>query len=333
MEEFTPSTGWKAFHGAIAAVMIGLSLFLFTTNHPKAGNAVFIIPIVIFLFAALIIISQIKRKIIVSADKIISITIFGRKELLTADVKGCRIAGKNISIEPISPANAKIVISNYSYLGNSEDLVSWFRGNFIDLDSADFEEEQSKLMHDTNLGFTEEERGQKIEKAKQIAKVFNISAMVISFPMLVFNYKPGIVLLLLYPFIGIVIIKLNNGLIRFISNQKRSVFPFVVVGFLVPAFILFTKSMNGYDIFKYDHVWLIAISISVVIFLSLYFSGSNLAVEAVKGEVFFMIAVACLFGYGSTIQVNCVFDQSKPQQFQATVLNQRYTTGKPILII
>jgi len=95
MEEFTNTTGMKIFYSAIAVFMIGFSFFLLNIDHSKAGNGVLAIPVFLILFALLILISQFRRKIIISADNIVSINAFGKKEILTSNIKGCRSRRKN----------------------------------------------------------------------------------------------------------------------------------------------------------------------------------------------------------------------------------------------
>jgi hypothetical protein len=329
MEEFTNSTGWKIFYSAIAAAMVIFSLFLFSMDHTKAGSWVLIIPFILLLFALLIIAVQIKRKIIISADSIIKIGVFGQKELVTANVKGCRISEKVICIEPVSLSYQKITINNFSDLGNSDDLVKWLKENFKDLDAEELIVEQNKILQDTDLGFTEQEREEKLAKAKQIAIGYNIIGVIVGVTAFFLNNSKIIVIVaLLYPLLGIVIMKFSDGLIKFVSNRKRSVYPFIVIGFYLPVLLVFVASIMPYDIFKYEHIWPITIIITLTVFTLSYTTGINRTAGSIKGQVIFMVILAALYGYGSTIQLNCLFDPSKPQQFQATVLGHHITTGK-----
>ncbi len=134
-------------------------------------------PIIILALAALLIISRFRRKVIISSERIVLITTFSTKELPTADIKGVRLGEKVIYIEPLSTLNPKIAIGNWSDISDVEDLTAWLRENFIDLDVADLKNEKDKLLHDTNLGFTEKEREEKLAKAKRVALVYTITGV------------------------------------------------------------------------------------------------------------------------------------------------------------
>jgi len=328
MEEFTNSIGFKIFYSAIAVLMIGFSLFLFNLDHSKASQWVIILPVIILILSLFIIASQIISKVIISADSIIRISVLGKKELQTANIKGCRIGEKTIYIEPLFPINSKISINNYSDLGNSEDLVQWLRENFNDLDAMDLAEEKSKILQNTNFGFTEKEREEKLTKAKQIATIYNIAGVVMGFATIPFNNRGVALLLLLYPLLGIIIMKSSNGLIKFLSNKKRSMYPFIMLGFFTPAMMMLFKSILEYDIFRYEHIWLIVFAITLLIFFLLYTIGINKSVEGVKGQLVFILILSVMYGYGGTIQVNCMFDNSKLQVYPATVLDHRIEKGK-----
>ncbi|HEY4322782.1 MAG TPA: hypothetical protein VGN20_02320 [Mucilaginibacter sp.] len=318
MEEFTNSTGMKIFYGAIALFMIGFSLFLFNMDHSKAGNGVLAIPVIFVILALVILVSQFKRKIIISADSIVSINAFGRKELPTADVKGCRINQKTISIEPISSSSPKIVINNYSDLSSSDDLVTWLNTNFIDLDTSDLKEEHAKVLNDTSLGFTEEEREQKLIRAKRISMAYNICGSVLLFLgiFLRSNYTTT-VMLLIYPLAGILLMVFSNGLIRFASDSKKSAYPFIFVGFMLPAFALLLKSFD-YQIYKYNNIWTPFLAYGLVIFFLLYTKGLSSGMP-VKPQLIFMIIFSFIYAYGSTTLLNCTFDKSKPQIIHTSI--------------
>jgi hypothetical protein len=82
MEEFTNPTGLKIFNSLFAFIFAGASFFFL--NHVHAGIWATVLPIGLLISAFLIAANQVKTKIMVSADNIVSITAFSRKELSTA---------------------------------------------------------------------------------------------------------------------------------------------------------------------------------------------------------------------------------------------------------
>ncbi|TWJ02569.1 hypothetical protein JN11_01542 [Mucilaginibacter frigoritolerans] len=312
MEEFTNSRGYKIFYSIAAFLMIAFALFLLSLDRSRTGDGLLAFPIVIFLLALWIIVSQIRRKIIISADGIISINAFGTKEIPTANVKGCRITPKVIVIESAAPNHTKITINNYSDLGNSEDLAKWLKENFADLNEVDLKQEQEKLANDTSLGATEEERNKKIEKAKQISIAYNIWGGVGGFAMLFFSNKFTVLFLFLYPLAGILVMQFSSGLIKFVSDSKRSVYWFIVIGFMVPAIITLVKSIGDYEIYQFQNAFILIIISALFISFLLYKTGINNALPK-GGQIFFMLLISVMYMYGNIVTINCVFDESKPQ--------------------
>lgn len=329
MEEFTDSVGLKIVFGIIALSIIGFLIVLITSVGLTTKPGLVIYFAVILIFPLLAIISKIIRKVIVSADSIISVRLFGRRELLTSNVKGFRIGDKIINIEPLSATDKKIVIRGFSDLGNHEDLTRWLRENFTDLDAKDLHEEQNKILHDSTLGITEKERKDKLSKARQIAVGYNITGAVLGVAGFFMVEKPVVLaLLVIYPLLAIVVMKVSRGLIKFVSSKKKSVYPSVLIGFYLPALVLFITSIVKYDIFNYQAVWPIAIGVSVAVVILLGLTGINKSASSVNGQVVFMIVLSCLYGYGSTVGVNCSFDESKPQVYNATVIDHHLQKGK-----
>ncbi|WP_259070834.1 hypothetical protein HDF24_23660 [Mucilaginibacter sp. X4EP1] len=318
MEEFTNSTGYKIFYSVAAIILIAFSIFLCLLDHSKTGSGILVIPVVMILLAFWIILSQIRRKIIISADSIISISAFGTKEIPAANVKGCRITSKVIVIESAAPNHTKIIINNYSDLGNSGGLAKWLKENFADLNEVDLKQQQEKFANDTSLGATEEERSKRLEKAKQISIAYNIWGGVGGFAMIFFDNKFAVLFLLLYPLAGILVMQFSNGLIKFVSDSKRSVYWFIMIGFMVPTIITFVKIISDYNIYQFQNMWILLIIGVLLMFFLLYGTGVNDALPK-GGQIFIMLLFSFMYIYGGIITINCKFDQSKPQLIYTTV--------------
>ncbi|MEO6631261.1 MAG: hypothetical protein ABIN13_06045, partial [Mucilaginibacter sp.] len=224
-EEFTRSIFNKIFYSALAAApaIVFAVIYLNDTRHDPVLS---LFPIVLSLFAVLVIASQVRNKIVISANHIVRVTIWGRKELLTANVKGVRIAQKYIVIEPLSPNYSRIVINNYSDYADDEDLTTWLRENFADLDATDLKDQQQKVLGDPALGATEVERKRKLTAAKIVAVGYSGGGVVLTFMSITSHNIFTIYLVLFYPLLGILIMWLNP-LIKFVSDSKRSVYPFI----------------------------------------------------------------------------------------------------------
>ncbi|WP_094569701.1 hypothetical protein [Mucilaginibacter xinganensis] len=322
--EYTISTGSKIFNSILGTLMIFFSLFLFKISNLQAGaqQLIFILPILLLVGGILILINQFKAKIVIYDDRIRKVNVFTNKELLFSDVKGIRVGSKLILIESFT--EYKLSIKNYSEFAGSEQVVDWLIENFTNLDKADLAEEKLLFLKDPDFGSTENEHDEKLKRARQVAIIYNVAGAVIGLPMIIFESPVLTALSLIYPLLGIVVMKFSGGLIKFISNKKRSVYPWVMFGFYIPALTLFIKGLLEFDILRYGHVWIIAVPIGVIVFFLLYATGFNKNTDAVKGQVIFMIVLSCFYGYGSTIQVNCEMDKAPPTLIHTKVYN-KYT--------
>ena len=223
-QEFTKSIYWKIFYGVSAVGFAAFALILYVNDHSKMGTSYLLLPLILFLLALLIIANQIKAKVIISAEKITRITVFGRKDLLCNNVKGIRIGQKTIYIEPLETSAPTIIINNYNDYDNNEELIKWLKENFKDLDTIDLVHERDKLLQDTSLGTTAEEREAKLKKAKGIANTYNIVGGVLALAGIPVKSNLAVYIVLLYPLAGIIIMITSSGLTKFVSSSKRSVY-------------------------------------------------------------------------------------------------------------
>jgi hypothetical protein len=82
------------------------------------------------------------------------------------------------------------------------------------------------------------------------------------------------------------------------------------------------KSLSQYEIAQYQRIWLPFLSVGIVITLLLYLIGINKSIASIPGQIIIMIVAGLIYGYGCTIQINCVFDKSVPQLIHSSVYNK-----------
>jgi hypothetical protein len=322
---FTISTGSKVFNCILGVFLIGFSIFLFNISG-KAGlnNAsalILLLPVLLLLAGVIVLLNQFRAKIIIDKERIQKINLFVNKTIQIADIKGVRIGAKTVFIEAMS--GMQVTLSNYDVYKDSDQLIEWLKGNFADLDIADLSEQETKVLADINLGVTEDDRKAKLGRAKAVAITYNITGAIIAFSVIPFSNYAVTCLLLLYPISGIVIMALSKGLVRVVSNNKRSLVRFILLGLILPVFMMLIKSLGEFDILNYGHVWLPFFAITIAIFVLLIIIGINKTIPT-KGQWVLILLIAVLYGYGSTIQINCMFDQSIPKNV-ITAINNKYT--------
>lgn len=329
VQEFRISTGMKIVYGLLAACMGGFALFmLYVSAHDANERWVFIAVPVFLACMVLIVINLFKRRVVIDGHCLICVNVFSRKELELSQIKGYRSDTKSIVIEPLSSSDPRIVIRNYTELADDESLFDWFKNNLKDLDAIEFEKEQEEVLQNSQFGATEEERKENFVKAKRITNWYNGIGLAMMFSFIFLRNKSADILLLSYPWIGVLIMILSKGIIKFVSNVKRSPHPNILLGLLMPGLILLLRSVGEYDVFQLQDILLPAFIIGAILFSLLYVTGMNKAMGSVDWQIFFMLIAAFALGFGSARQLNCEFDQSKPAVYTAAVLDHRVIHGK-----
>lgn len=326
-QEYTIAPGMKIFYAVLALAAFSFSLFMLTPSK-HAVLAVWLFSFSFMAIALLIVINLLKRKVVISEHGILCITLFSRKELDFAAIKGYRIGKKVIYLEPVATGDPTIIIGNYIDLSKSGELLRWVKAAFEDLDAMDLENQRREVGQNVAWGSTEDKRRSNLSKAKNIAIGYNVVGLLLGFVLIFSNDKRIVLLLLAYPLIGIALMIFSKGMIKFTSSSKRSVNGYILLGVSLPSFMLLIKSLGEYTLFRYDHFWLPVVLTSTVLFALYYIPGINRSMKFIRTQTSVMAVFALLYGFGSIRQVNCAFDHSTPRIYEATVLRHRVSRGK-----
>ncbi len=324
-KEYRLSFGIKFFYGILAAIIFVFSLFLLTKPIHK-NSFVLLLPILLIVVSFLIVANFIRRKILITESSILCVDLFSTNQLNLTAIKGYRLGTKVIKIEPFSENDPVLTIGNYINFEDNSEISEWLLNNFKDLDALDLETEHQRLLNDSSLGFTEKDREEKIKKAKEIATAYNVIGVVLGIIMMFFDTRISLIIILIIPVIGIIILY-NFELIRFLSNSKRSVYSHIFIGFFTSCVVLMLKS-SEFNLLSLQNTWLLSISICCLVFMLLYLKGINRSVESVIGQIFLIIVVSLLYGFGSIRAINCEFDQSQQYIYNATVIDHSVSHGK-----
>lgn len=327
--EFTVSTGMKIIYCLLAAAIFSVVIYTLSLHKSQeASAAVYLIPVVFTVLPAAIVINTFKRKVIITENSITRINLFSITEIAIADVKGIRVGRKMLTIESNLPVITSIIIRNYEDLSDDDKLVDYLKGSFADLDAASLEDEKEKLLHDTNLGLTEDERQSKLANANKIAIAYTVLGVAMLVIAIFFDSINTTILLMIYPLLSIVIMAIGNGLIKFISDKKRSPYPFVIVGFFIPAMVSLAVAAKGSHIYSFDNLWLPVIILGAAVFVLIFRTGINPAMGNTAGQITIMAGMAMLYGFGTIMQINHTFDKSPDKIYDARVVGHHISRGR-----
>src|ERR1700733_5020147 len=248
-QEFTTSTGYKIFYGAVAGAAFVLSVYLFTNTSLNPNGAGIIFAIILLLVALAIAMNLYKRKVIFFNDSVMYTSIWGTKELLNNNIKGFRVGEKAIFIEPLETGYSRIAIRDYSSIGSTDDLKDFLGSHFKDLNKAEFEAEKEEILKDTDIGVTEDDRETVFKNTRRYAMVFNFIGMGLFFITIYFhgnNYWLRL-LAIIYPLAGLALMKMSKGLVRLYS-RKNSAYPSILTGLFFSATITLLMAFTDINV-------------------------------------------------------------------------------------
>lgn len=142
-------------------------------------------------------------------------------------------------------------------------------------------------------------------------------------------YKYVMLACLILPLISIAVLKFYKGLIR-IDQKKNSPYPTIFWSFFASSSALSVRSLLDFNIFDHSNIWIPSVA-TLLFLLTIIMLGSK-EFSFKKTEDYFTIFNLILFlfayGYGATITLNCIYDQSTAKSFDSSVLHKRISTGK-----
>ncbi|MEZ2336016.1 hypothetical protein AB6735_10290 [Mucilaginibacter sp. RCC_168] len=327
-QEFPVSRSQRVFYFFIALMVFGFGVFIaitFVSRNPLG----LLFGMLLCGSSILIVIGTLKRKIMVYDDRIVHINLFRTRELLLADVKGYRIGSKVIYIIPNNTSYSKITINNYAEYTEWEELTKWLDENFTDLDRVDYQADEDSILNDTRLGITETDKKSAIHKARITAIIYNVIGGLFFIFLFVFKRSSLFdAILIIYPLIAIIIIITSKDLIKLFAKPRTPYYSVLigVYGALIPLFI---KSIAGYNILAFNHVWLPFVIAAVGLGMLFLLSGTYKGATTTGGSLSFgRLLTGGIYGFCCVILINCVFDRSTEKLFDARVLSHSITHNK-----
>ncbi len=328
-QEYTTHIGWKIVYGIFSFLALAITIYVPLINY-NGNPAIFIWTLIGITIATLIIINLRKRKIIVSDNRIKYTSIWGSKEILFKNIRGYRTTKNGILIFPTERMYSKLYIRDYSSIGDSAAFTIWLHENFNDVDRLKFEQEKQEIFASPNIGSTPEVREAKYELAVALSIGYNIGGVALFMVFTLVNVDNAIlnIFMLLYPLIGIGLIIYTKGVIRIFARLDSSAYRSIYIGTLVPITSLISKALKNTTLFDdNDILWpvLIVGSIVFIIFLTVIIIWAK---PAVLSQFIFIILFSVGYAFGSVLETNYAFDNSKEQMFSAPVIGHNITHNK-----
>jgi hypothetical protein len=338
MKEYKISRGWAIFIYIGAPLLIALFCWILIIPFvPEMKNDVnpsaywFLAPVSIGMIIVMVVglLDTFKGKFIINNDTVVSVSTFSKRELLFNEIKGYRINEKNIFIESKNKNKKKIKVSKY--FANVDEIVEWLSNNYSDLDIVQADQEKEEILKNRELGWSTEEREEKLIKAFKTAKMLNWTGGFIGiWTLFIPNpYEYAIIASIVFPIICLLVLKYSKGLIR-IDEKKDTAYPTIFWAISASSLGLCLRALFDYNIFDYSKVWTPSLLITLTYIVVLIIGNKEFKFNKAIDFLIIVIFSILLFGYsyGTIVTLNCMYDKSKPETFNTVILSKRISSGK-----
>ncbi len=336
-KEYKMATGWKYFILISAPGLIALFLWVglmpFSGDEFKVGLALFLVPLSIAMIVLMILgmIETVKSSLRIYEDRFLKVNVFKNKEYKFSDIKGFRTNDQYIVIFNKKENNKSIKVSNY--FGKTEELIKFLSTRFTNIDAKEYAEEEVDLHDNKAFGRTKEEREYNIKRTKRLTKGLNYSSWIFGIWYFIFPqpYELLTIINLALPIIGLVTLIRLSGLIRVIKIDN-SPYPSLTTTLSIPPLILMVRALIDYELFNYSSLWIPAILLTATFsYLIRYGAKSELTFNKPWEYAIvypFLISTVFIYTIFSLISINCTFDNTTPDIYEAEVLDKRINDGK-----
>ena len=331
--EYLISRPWKIFACffillfAGAMVYVGALPFI---NHYENGLTYILLPLLsISVIAGLIVavLDTVRRKLTITGDEV-SLTSWNKTDSIPLNaIKGFRNDENYLVIEATEDFYPSLKISKY--FEKREEIKSYFRDHYTDLDAAAYEETEKELMKEDELGTDEGEKTATLKKLKTRVSILNTAA-VISFFWLLFYphpYKIAIYSAAIIPWIVLYMVRDSKGIIK-IDERKNSAYPNASLAFTFPMIGLLIRSLLDVSLLSWAPLIKYILFLAVVLYaLALTTTKMHRNKKKFAQSLVFLLFIAA-YSYGLVAEVNSLEDKGPSKVFTATVTGKHESSGK-----
>ncbi len=338
VKEFRIGKGWAivVYVGGplIISVFVGLLIMIFLPGELDNQPALMyflLVPISLAMIALAILgmIDAAKGKFVIDSDRVYTTSALSNRELMFDEISGYRTDDKFIFIESNVQGKKKIRLSNY-FSGTAE-ITEWLARHYPDLNEVRVEREHLEILNNPEFGWTPEQRAARLQSASKAAKTINIiGSLVGAWTFFVARpYEYAILASVIIPIGAILVFRRFNGLMS-IDAGNRSAYPTVFWAIMPPAGALCIRALMDFNISDHSNVWMLSFATTVAL-MAIVLAGNrmlNFRIIQQYLQLFSLTLLMFAYSYGSVITINCVYDNSSPQLFNAHILDKRIQSGK-----
>ena len=320
--------------GACAAGgSFGVWYFAFGPQSHVVPNApiVAVMSFLLVIFGACVAVHALKSKVTLFADAIEVEDFLPPRRMRREEIAGRRVLQSGNAAAPQlvllpRPLGHRQLKVPVQLIKVDSAFTAWL-ATVPDLDAEDVQRDEAEVAADPQFGLTPQERLDRLERARRVAKQFNAATAAVALWGMLYPrpYEVVIAVLAAIPLVAIVVMARSHGLYRFDGRPGVS-HPYLGPVVMGPGMILGLRAMLDFDLLEWRQVLGPVALVAVVLTLLLIRADSTLPRRpAMLGAaLLFMIAYA----YGGIVEANALLDRSPPQVFKVPVISKRVTSGE-----
>ena len=311
---YRASLGWKLFAilgGGLAVVGGALGMWYFGTGHEmKSAREMFIFVLLCLSFVLLgsyLVVSLLTFRIVLRSDSFAMTSFLSAKSIGRGDIAGFRLfPTKNVStllLVPKSPTGKKLKIPLFVSLDKA--FYDWLE-TIPNLDAEDRARAEAQLAAETDLGFTPEQRSQRLVAARATAKALNWISIAVVLWGRFYPYPRALVVIALTALPLIVILLLVRSAGAFEMEGRRSdPRPNLVLPFILPGLILMLLALQGPSPASWKPLLIEALLGGGL--LTAVVARADRSVRERPGPLMVLFIFGAVYAYGAIRQVNALF--------------------------
>lgn len=211
-----------------------------------------------------------------------------------------------------------------------DDLSDWF-DSIPSLDERETGASEARvhaeIQKDARLGITPSQKLETLQKAGRTANILSAVSTIAFFWGAIYPrpYEVLILLLALFPWIGIEVMRRSHGLFR-ADELKNDAHPSVAYALIFPGLVLCLRAVLDYNVVQSMFAVALYILAGGVLFVAILIFDPTQRSRLGILPVFFLFGIA--YGYGVVVEANALFDRSPGIPYTAIVQNKRIIHGK-----
>ncbi|PQJ77690.1 hypothetical protein [Polaribacter porphyrae] len=322
---------------ALILLFFSVAILFLSNNDAKSSINIyyFTIPFsIIFLPLSILGIRDVLiSKVIIAENSITSITAISSRKLRIEEIQGFKRGRNYIHVHPKKRVFKKKLKFSI-FFKNVDEILVWLSKNSNDLDAIEEENEIDDFYRNSEYGFSNAEKEGKLKSAKKVAKIINITSVLITISTIFFKeYKMiSAWVLIAIPIIIICIVFYFKGLIKFADKEEDEVtiYPSIFWGFSAPIFLVFLIILLGIDIYEFKNLWIPLTLVSISIFILCILASKAYIIKTKKayGKLTYLLLISFAYGHLLIVFFNVNLDNEAYVSYKTLVLEKDMSKGK-----